>query len=146
VSLSSGGNLGGATAPPPPPPFTENDEFSEILIWKRAKNSLFGCKWGGGGGCRKFESFVGNLGGFAPTGKSEFPPLSLSAPCFNALRLNYIYLRGGGGGGGVQPPQLFSETQSSLQKRTQEKILKKTLTPLLENCSLHVWSFQSSSI
>jgi hypothetical protein len=24
---------------------------------------------GGGGGCRKFESFVGNLGGFAP------PPL-----------------------------------------------------------------------
>jgi hypothetical protein len=21
---------------------------------------------GGGGGCRKFESFVGNLGGFAP--------------------------------------------------------------------------------
>jgi hypothetical protein len=23
----------------------------------------------GGGGCRKFESFVGNLGGFAPTGK-----------------------------------------------------------------------------
>jgi hypothetical protein len=31
---------------------------------------------GGGGVCRKFESFVGNLGGFAtPTGKSEFPPL-----------------------------------------------------------------------
>jgi hypothetical protein len=30
-----------------------------------------------GGGCRKFESFVGNLGGSAPpaTGKSEFPPL-----------------------------------------------------------------------
>ena len=32
---------------------------------------------GGGGVCRKFESFVENLGGFAPppTGKSEFPPL-----------------------------------------------------------------------
>ena len=29
------------------------------------------------GVCRKFESFVGNLGGFAPSnGKSEFPPLS----------------------------------------------------------------------
>ena len=50
--------------------------FSEILTYKRTKNSLFECKWGGGGGCRKFESFVGNLEGFAPhTGKSEFPPL-----------------------------------------------------------------------
>ena len=30
----------------------------------------------GGGGCRKFESFFGNLGGFAPPpAKSEFPPL-----------------------------------------------------------------------
>ena len=31
-----------------------------------------------GGVCRKFESFVGNLGDFAPppTGKSEFPPLA----------------------------------------------------------------------
>jgi hypothetical protein len=55
----------------------ENDEFSEILIYKRAKNSLFECKWGGG--CRKFESFIGNLEGFsAPTGKSEFPPLCTS--------------------------------------------------------------------
>jgi hypothetical protein len=34
--------------------------------------------------------------------------VSLSAPCFNALRLNYIYWGGGGGGGGFQPPQLFS--------------------------------------
>jgi hypothetical protein len=46
------------------------------LTYKRAKNSLFECKWGGGGGgCRKFESFVGNLEGFPPpTGKSQFPP------------------------------------------------------------------------
>jgi hypothetical protein len=27
------------------------------------------------GVCRKFESFVGSLGDFAPPGKSEFPPL-----------------------------------------------------------------------
>ena len=31
------------------PTFVENDEFSEILTYKRAKNSLFECKWGGGG-------------------------------------------------------------------------------------------------
>jgi hypothetical protein len=37
---------GGASA-------AENDKFSEILTYKRAKNSLFECKWGGG--------FVGNL-------------------------------------------------------------------------------------
>ena len=42
------------------------DEFSEILTYKRAKNSLFECKLEGGGGCRKFEGSVGNLGGFAP--------------------------------------------------------------------------------
>jgi hypothetical protein len=42
----------------------ENDEFSEILTYKRAKNSLFKCKWGRG--CRKFENFVRNLEGFAP--------------------------------------------------------------------------------
>jgi hypothetical protein len=47
------------------PTFVENDEFSEILTYKRAKNSLFECKWGGVV-CRKFESFVGNLEGFAP--------------------------------------------------------------------------------
>jgi hypothetical protein len=29
------------------------------------------------GVCRKFESFVGNLGGFVPTRKSEFPPLDV---------------------------------------------------------------------
>jgi hypothetical protein len=57
----SGGNLSFR----PPPTFLENDEFSEILTYKRAKNSLFECKWGEGG-CRKFESFVGNLEGFAP--------------------------------------------------------------------------------
>jgi hypothetical protein len=49
----------------------ENDEFSEILTYKRAKNSLFECKWGGV--CRKFESFVENLEGFAP------PPTGISA-------------------------------------------------------------------
>jgi hypothetical protein len=32
--------------------------------------------------------------------------VSLSAPCFNALRLNYIYW--GGGEGGSSHPQLFS--------------------------------------
>ena len=30
-----------------PPTFVENDKFSEILTYKRAKNSLFECKWGG---------------------------------------------------------------------------------------------------
>ena len=33
---------------PNPPTFVKNDEFSEILTYKRAKNSLFECKWGGG--------------------------------------------------------------------------------------------------
>jgi hypothetical protein len=45
TSLCSGGNLGGGDRPPT---FVENDEFSEILTYKRAKNSLFKCKWGGG--------------------------------------------------------------------------------------------------
>ena len=41
----SGGNLGGAGgAAAPPPTFVENDEIS---TFKRAKNSLFECKWGG---------------------------------------------------------------------------------------------------
>ena len=47
ISVGRGG--GGRS----PPTFVENDEFSEILTYKRAKNSLFECKWGGGG--------VGNL-------------------------------------------------------------------------------------
>jgi hypothetical protein len=64
--MTSGGNLGGAGGGVrPPPTFVEKDEFSEILTYKRAKNRLFKCKWGGGG-CRKFESFVGNLEGFGP--------------------------------------------------------------------------------
>jgi Iap family predicted aminopeptidase len=49
--MCSGGNLGWAEAaapPPPPPTFVENNEFSEILTYKKAKNSLFECKWGGG--------------------------------------------------------------------------------------------------
>jgi hypothetical protein len=67
---TSGGNLGvaGASAPyPPPPPHLRVKWriFGNFDLYKRAKNSLFECKWGGGG-CRKFESFVGNLEGFAP--------------------------------------------------------------------------------
>ena len=47
----SGGNLGGVGGggggrPPPTPTFEENDEYSEILTYKRATNSLFKCKWG----------------------------------------------------------------------------------------------------
>ena len=52
--MTSGGNLGGAGGGVrPPPTFVEKDEFSEILTYKRAKNRLFKCKWGGG--------VVGNL-------------------------------------------------------------------------------------
>jgi hypothetical protein len=51
----SGGNLGGAEGGGPPP-FTEN--------WQ--KQSFRVQMGGGGGGCLKFESFVWNLGGFAP--------------------------------------------------------------------------------
>ena len=57
----SGGNLGGGGGGGAS---VENDKFSEILTYKRVKNSLFECKWGGV--CRKFECFVGNLEGFAP--------------------------------------------------------------------------------
>jgi hypothetical protein len=40
-----------------------------------------------GGVYRKFESFVGNLGSFAPpTGKSEFPPLGILF-----RRIVYVY-------------------------------------------------------
>jgi hypothetical protein len=56
---------------------------------------------GGGGVCRKFESFVGNLGGFAPPGKSEFPPLHFThttkllthlTTCFSIpSKVNYHY-------------------------------------------------------
>jgi hypothetical protein len=40
VLVVSGGNLGG-TGGGRTPTFVENDEFSEILTYKRAKNSLF---------------------------------------------------------------------------------------------------------
>ena len=41
----------------------------------------------GRGVCPKFESFVGNLEGFAPPGKSEFPPLRMCSHClFPACR------------------------------------------------------------
>jgi hypothetical protein len=51
---------------PNPPTFVKNDEFSEILTYKRAKNSLFECKWGGGLSeiwkfCRKFRRLCPNL-------------------------------------------------------------------------------------
>jgi hypothetical protein len=59
VAEISVGRGGGAAAPPPPPPtFVENDEFSKILTYKRAKNSLFECKWGGGVGNLKVLSEI----------------------------------------------------------------------------------------
>ena len=42
----------------------------------------------GGGGCRKFEGFVGNLGGFAPPGKSEFLPLPVVSAINDGNRTN----------------------------------------------------------
>jgi hypothetical protein len=41
ISVGQGGR--------PPRTFVEIDRFSEILTYKRAKNSLFESKWGGGG-------------------------------------------------------------------------------------------------
>jgi hypothetical protein len=46
-------SVGAGVAAAPPPTFVENDKFSEILTYNRAKNSLFECKLGGG--------VVGNL-------------------------------------------------------------------------------------
>jgi hypothetical protein len=62
--------------------FVENDEFSEILTYKRAKNSLFECKWGGGG-CQKFESFVGNLEGFAPSHRKKWISPTACKQCYS---------------------------------------------------------------
>jgi hypothetical protein len=58
-------SVGQGAAVPPPPTFVENDEFSEILAYKGLKTAFSNANRGGGG-CRKFESFVGNLEGFAP--------------------------------------------------------------------------------
>jgi hypothetical protein len=58
----------------PSPTFMENLRIFGNFDLKGGgdKNSLFECKWGGGS-CRKFEGFVGNLEGFAPsTGKVNF--------------------------------------------------------------------------
>jgi hypothetical protein len=49
--------------PPPPPPLRKFDEISEMLTLKRAKTAFSSVNWRV---CRKFEGFVGNLGGFAP--------------------------------------------------------------------------------
>jgi hypothetical protein len=72
-----------------PPTFTGNDEFSEILTQKRAKNSLFECKWGGLSEiwkfCRKFRRLC------PPPGKSEFPPLCETG--------HFLRIRQLGGGG-----------------------------------------------
>ena len=51
-----------------------------VLMMVNVQVVLNGGNLGGGGGCWKFESFVGNLGSFAPPPhpppkKSEFPPL-----------------------------------------------------------------------
>ena len=76
---NSGGNLGGATTLPPPPS-QKMTNFRKFGPKRGLKTAVSSTNGGGGGGCRKFESFVGNLGGFAPTGKSEFPPLCQNAP------------------------------------------------------------------
>ena len=55
-NLGGGGGGGGRT-------FRKIDEFSEILT-KSGLKTVFSSA--NGGVCRKFESFVGNLGGFAP--------------------------------------------------------------------------------
>ena len=50
---------------PPPPPSWKMTNFRKFLPIKGLKTA-FSSANGGGGGCRKFESFVGNLEGFAP--------------------------------------------------------------------------------
>ena len=65
--MCSGGNFGGVGG--------GRANFRKFLP-KRGLKTVFSSANGGGGVCRKFESFVGNLGGFTPpTRKSEFPPL-----------------------------------------------------------------------
>jgi hypothetical protein len=54
----------------PPPHLPENwrifGNFDLKEGWKQSFRVQMGGGGGGGGVCRKFESFVGNLGGFAP--------------------------------------------------------------------------------
>jgi hypothetical protein len=67
VLVLSGGNLGGGAAalPPPPPPQLHRKLTNFRKFWpKRGLKTVFSSA--NGGVCRKFESFVGNLGGFAP--------------------------------------------------------------------------------
>jgi hypothetical protein len=81
---SSGGNLEeGEGRPPTPPPHLHGKLINFRKFWsKRGLKTVFSSA--NGKVCRKFESLVGNLGGFAlpppppPTGKSEFPPLVCS--------------------------------------------------------------------
>jgi hypothetical protein len=68
----------GATTPPPPPS-RKMPNFWKFSP-KRGLKTAFSSS--NREVCWKFESFVGNLEGFAPpplTGKSEFPPLGLHA-------------------------------------------------------------------
>jgi hypothetical protein len=61
---SSGGILvGRGASDPPPPPSGKWTNFRKFWS-KRGLKTVFSSA--NGGVCRKFESFVGNLGGFAP--------------------------------------------------------------------------------
>ena len=60
----------------------ENDKFSEILTYKRTKNSLFECKWGGG-------RFVGNLKVLSET--LEGPPPTGKIPAFQIPNIFNVY-------------------------------------------------------
>jgi hypothetical protein len=107
----SGGNLGFR----PPPTLLENDEFLEILIYKRAKNSLFECKWGGLSEiwkfCRKFRRLCP-----PPTGKSEFPPLYVMSDyhlwpiCRSRMQVECRGVATWGNGGQTCPPLFFDRT------------------------------------
>ena len=72
----------------------ENDEFSENLTYIKGLKTAFSSANGGGGGCRKFEGFVGNLEGFAPPPeKVNFRHcLSLSYSSFIDMQMSGIYV------------------------------------------------------
>ena len=59
----SGGNLGGARGRPPPPPLRKMTNFRKFWLKRGLKTAFSSANEGI---CRKFECFVGNLGGFAP--------------------------------------------------------------------------------
>jgi hypothetical protein len=69
-----GKNCGGDRPPPPPPHTHLYGKLTNFRkFWPKRKLKTAFSSANGGRGCRKFEDFVENLGGFA--GKSEFPPL-----------------------------------------------------------------------